>query len=49
MERLFLHLSALASTLVLLSCYRSETVIHLNKDGSGTIMESKDEVFVTLK
>lgn len=39
MKRLFLHLSALASTFVLLSCYQSETVIHLNKDGSGTITQ----------
>jgi len=39
MKSLLLHLSVLATTFTLLSCYQVETIIHLNKDGSGTITQ----------
>lgn len=39
MKKLLLPLLAAATALGLTSCFQSETVIHLNKDGSGTIVE----------
>ncbi|BCU76358.1 hypothetical protein [Luteolibacter sp. LG18] len=39
MKKLILPLLALATALGLTSCFQSETVIHLKKDGSGTIVE----------
>ena len=39
MKKLLSPLLAIASALGLASCFQSETVIHLNKDGSGTIVE----------
>ena len=39
MKKLLLPLLALATAFGLASCFQSETVIHLNKDGSGTIVE----------
>jgi len=39
MKKLLLPLLALATVFGLASCFQSETVIHLNKDGSGTIVE----------
>lgn len=39
MKRLFLLLAATLSAVVLPGCLQSETVIHLNKDGSGTLVE----------
>ncbi|OYV06308.1 MAG: hypothetical protein CFE26_07005 [Verrucomicrobiales bacterium VVV1] len=40
MKRLLLPALAAAAALSLSSCFQSETVIHLNKDGSGTIVET---------
>ena len=39
MKKLLLPLLAVATVFGLASCFQSETVIHLNKDGSGTIVE----------
>lgn len=39
MRKLLLPLLAVATAFGLASCFQSETVIHLNKDGSGTIVE----------
>ncbi|MGC4013160.1 MAG: hypothetical protein QM755_01390 [Luteolibacter sp.] len=39
MKKQILPLLATAGTLCLTSCFQSETVIHLKKDGSGTIVE----------
>lgn len=39
MKRLLLALSSIATALCLPGCLQSETTIHLNKDGSGTIVE----------
>jgi hypothetical protein len=39
MKKIFLSLCSLAVALVLPSCLQNETTIHLNKDGSGTIVE----------
>lgn len=40
MKRPLLPALAAAAALSLSSCFQSETVIHLNKDGSGTIVET---------
>lgn len=39
LKRAFVAVAALAATLVLPGCLQNETVIHLNKDGSGTLVE----------
>lgn len=39
MKRLLLAASSLLAALVLPGCLQSETTIHLNKDGSGTLVE----------
>ncbi len=39
MKRVFLLFSAALSALLLPGCLQSETTIHLNKDGSGTLVE----------
>lgn len=39
MKRLFRLLAAILSAVVLPGCLQSETTIHLNKDGSGTLVE----------
>ncbi len=39
MKRIFLFLSAALAALSLTSCLQNETTIHLNKDGSGTLVE----------
>lgn len=39
MKKLLLILAATLTSLVLPGCFQSETTIHLNKDGSGTIVE----------
>lgn len=39
MKKLLLILTSALATLVLPGCFQSETTIHLNKDGSGTLVE----------
>jgi hypothetical protein len=39
MKRLFLAAASVLAALVLPGCLQSETTIHLNKDGSGTLVE----------
>lgn len=39
MKRLLIPTLAVIASLSLSSCFQSETVIHLNKDGSGTLVE----------
>lgn len=39
MKRIFLSLTSLLVALVLPGCLQSETTVHLNKDGSGTLVE----------
>lgn len=39
MKRFLLSALALAAALGLTSCFQSETVVHLKKDGSGTVVE----------
>ncbi len=39
MKKLLLLLTSALATLVLPGCFQSETTVHLNKDGSGTLVE----------
>ena len=39
MKKILLALASLVTTLVLPGCLQNETTIHLNKDGSGTLVE----------
>jgi hypothetical protein len=39
MKKILLALTSLLTTLVLPGCFQNETTIHLNKDGSGTLVE----------
>jgi hypothetical protein len=39
MKRILFHTVAVITSLVLTSCFQNETTIHLNKDGSGTVVE----------
>src|SRR5690606_38958518 len=39
MKRIFLSLASVVAALFTTSCFQSETTVHLNKDGSGTLVE----------
>lgn len=39
MKRFFLSLASLAAACLTTSCFQNETTVHLNKDGSGTLVE----------
>ena len=39
MKKILLAMASAVTALVLPGCFQSETTIHLNKDGSGTLVE----------
>jgi len=39
MKRFFLSLASVVTACLTTSCFQSETTVHLNKDGSGTVVE----------